>query len=112
MDGANAQAQELGRQIEEERNRREKRKELSEILHQGRTLWTALNYEECLKVLSEALVEFPREPELLKLQEMARHDLEDLQKQRQLGEVRKLLGRQEFAQARKTIDALAKTYPQ
>jgi serine/threonine protein kinase len=112
MDSANSQGQELRRQIEVERNRREKRKKLSEVLHQARTLWTALNYEECLKVLSEGLVEFPRETELLKLQEMARHDLEDLQKQRQLGEVRKLLGRQEFAQARKIIDALAKTYPQ
>ena len=112
MDAANAQGQELRRQIEVERNRREKRKKLSEVLHQARTLWTALNYEECLKVLSEGLVEFPRETELLKLQEMARHDLEDLQKQRQLGEVRKLLGRQEFEQARKIIDALAKTYPQ
>jgi eukaryotic-like serine/threonine-protein kinase len=112
LDSANAQGQELRKQIEEERNRREKRKKLSEVLHQARTLWTALNYEECLKVLSEGLREFPGEPELLKLQEMARHDLEDLKKQRQLGEVRKLLGQQEFAQARKIIDALAKTYPQ
>ena len=112
MDSANAQGQELRRQIEEERNRREKRKKLSEVLHQARTLWTALNYEECLKVLSEGLRESPREPELLKLQEMARHDLEDLQKQRQLGEVRKLLGQQEFARARKIIDALAKSHPQ
>src|SRR5258707_13141606 len=88
-------------------SRREKRKKLSEVLHQARTLWTALNYEECLKVLSEGLVEFPRETELLNLQEMARHDLEDLQKQRQLGEIRKLLGRQEFAQTRKIIDPLA-----
>src|SRR5260370_16500090 len=43
---------------------------------------------------------------------MARHDLEDLQKQRQLSEVRKLLGQQEFARARKIIDALAKSHPQ
>src|SRR5260370_28318083 len=111
LDGANAQGQELRRQIEEERNRREKRKKLGEILHQARTLWTALNYEECLKALSDALREFPREPELLKLQEIARHDLEDLQKQRELGQVRKLLGQQDFAKARKIIDALAKTYP-
>ncbi len=111
LDSANTQGQELRRQIEEERNRREKRKKLSEVLHQARTLWTALNYEECLKVLSEGLREFPREPELLKLQEMARHDLEDLQKQRQLGEVRKLLGQQEFARARKIIEALATSHP-
>ena len=111
LDAANAQGKELLRQIEEERIRREKRKKLSEILHHARTLWTALNYEECLAALSEALREFPGEPELLKLQEMARHDLEDLQKQRQLGEVRKLLGQQDFAKARKIIDVLAKTFP-
>jgi len=112
MDSANAQGQELRRLIEEDRTRREKRKKLSEVLHQARTLWTALNYEECLKVLSEGLREFAGEPELIKLQEMARHDLEDLQKQRQLSEVRKLLGQQEFARARKIIDALAKSHPQ
>ena len=112
LDDANVQAQELRRQLDEERSRREKRKKLGDVLHQARTLWTALNYEECLKVLGDGLREFPGEPELIKLQEMARHDLEDLEKQRQLGEVRKLLGQQEFAQARKIIDALAKKYPQ
>ncbi|HXN50549.1 MAG TPA: protein kinase [Candidatus Acidoferrum sp.] len=112
LDSANAQAKELRRQIDEERNRRERRKKLGEILHQARTLWTALDYDGCLKVISEALKEFPEDPELLKLQEMARHDLEDLSKQRQLGEVRKLLGQLEFAPARKIIEALAKQYPQ
>src|SRR5260370_14077461 len=112
LDSANAQGQELRRPIEEEGNRREKRKKLSEVLHQARTLWTALNYEECLKVLSEGLREFAGELELIKLQEMARHDLEDLQKQRQLSEVRNLLGQQEFARARKIIEALAKSHPQ
>ena len=112
LDGGNPQAQELLRQIDEERNRREKRKKLSEVLHHARTLWTALSYEECLSVLSNALKEYPNEPELLKLQEMTVHDLEDLQKQRQLGEVRKLLGQQEFAEARKRIEELAKKHPQ
>ena len=112
LDSANVRGQELKRQIEEERNRREKRKKLSEVLHHARTLWTALNYEECLQALTEGLREFPAEPELVKLQEMARHDLDDLQKQRRLGEVRKLLGEQDFAEARKVIDGLAKEYPQ
>jgi len=112
LDGANPQAQELLRQIDEERSRREKRKKLSEVLHHARTLWTALSYEECLSVLSNALKEYPNEPELLKLQEMTLHDLEDLQKQRHLGEIRKLLGQQDFAEARKRIEALAKKHPQ
>ena len=112
IDGSNPQAQELRHQIEEEKARREKRKKLSEILHHARTLWTTLNYEECLQVLAEGLREFPHEPELIKLQEMARHDLEDLQKQRQLGEVRKLLGQQEYGRAREIIDSLAAKYTQ
>ena len=112
LDGANSQARELRRQIDDERNRREKRKKLSEVLHQARTLWTALNYEECLSVLAAALKEFQNEPELIKLQEMARHDLEDLQKQRQMGEIRKLLGQQKFGEARKIADDFARKYPQ
>src|SRR5713101_6740039 len=112
MDSANAQGQELRRLIEEDRTRREKRKKLSEVLHQARTLWTALNYEECLKVLSEGLREFAGEPELMKREEMARQDVEGLKKKRELSEVRKLLGQQEFARARKIIDALAKSHPQ
>jgi len=59
-----------------------------------------------LKVLSEGLVEFPRETELLKLQEMARHDLEDLQKQRQLGST-EAARRQEFAQRGRSLTPLA-----
>ena len=112
LDGGNSQAKELRRQIEEERNRRERRKKLSEILHHARTLWTALDYDGCLRTIAEARKEFPDDAELLKLQEMARHDLEDLDKQRQLGEARKLLGQLEFAGARKIIDGLAAKYPQ
>ena len=112
LDAANPQALDLRRQIDDERSRREKRKKLTEILHHARTLWTALNYEECLQVLDEGLREFPHEAEFIKLQQMARHDLEDLQKQRQLGEVRKLLGQQDFAEARKVIDPLAAKYAQ
>ena len=112
LDAANPQAQELRRQIQEEKTRREKRKNLSEILHRARTLWTALNYEECLQVLDEGLREFPREAEFIKLQQMARHDLEDLQKQRQLGEVRRLIAQQDFAQARRVIDPIATKYAQ
>ena len=112
LDSANSQAKELRRQIEEERNRRERRKKLSEVLHHARTLWTALDYDGCLRTIVEALKEFPEDPELLKLQEMARHDLEDLDKQRQLGEARKLLGQLEFAGARKIIDGLVAKYPQ
>ena len=112
LDDANLQAQELKRQIEEERLRREKRKKLGEILHRARTLWTELNYEECLTVLAAALQEFPNDPELKKLQESARTDQAEQQKQRQMAEVRRLLGQQNFAEARKILDVLTKDHPQ
>jgi hypothetical protein len=112
LDDANFQAQELKKQIEEERVRREKRKKLGEILHGARTLWTELKYDECLTVLAAALQEFPNEPELKKLQESARTDQAELGKQRQMAEVRRLLGQQNFADARKILDVLAVEHAQ
>jgi serine/threonine protein kinase len=112
LDDANQQAQELKKQIEEERVRREKRKKLGEILHRARTLWTELNYEECLTVIAAALQEFPNDPELKKLQESAKTDKAELQKQRQMAEVRRLLGQQNFAEARKILDVLITEHPQ
>ncbi len=112
IDDASKQALELKRQIEEEKLRREKRKRLGEILHRARTLWTELNYQECLTVLAEALQEFPNEPELKKLQESARTDQAEQQKQLQMAEVRRLLGQQNFSDARKVLDVLLKEHPQ
>jgi tetratricopeptide (TPR) repeat protein len=112
IDDASKQALELKKQIEEEKLRREKRKRLGEILHRARTLWTELNYQECLTVLAEALQEFPNEPELKKLQESARTDQAEQQKQVQMAEVRRLLGQQNFSDARKVLDVLLKEHPQ
>jgi len=112
LDDANLQAHELKKQIEEERVRREKRKKLGEILHRARTLWTELNYDECLTVLAAALLEFPNDPELKKLQDSARTDQAEQQKQRQMAEVRRLLGQQNFVEARKILDVLLKDHPQ
>jgi eukaryotic-like serine/threonine-protein kinase len=112
LDDANQQAQELKKQIEEERVRREKRKKLGEILHRARTLWTELSYEECLTILAAASQEFPNDPELKKLQESARTDQAEQQKQRQMAEVRRLLGQQNFVEARRILDLLVKDHPQ
>jgi serine/threonine-protein kinase len=112
MDEANIQAKELKKQIEEERVRREKRKKLGEILHRARTLWTELKYDECLSVIAAASQEFPNEPELKKLQESAKTDQAELAKQKQMAEVRRLLGQQNFADARKILDVLIVEHPQ
>ncbi len=112
LDDANPQAKELKKQIEEERVRREKRKKLSEILHRARTLWTELNYDECLTVIAAALQEFPNDPDLKKLQESAKTDQAELQKQKQMAEVRRLLGQQNFLEATKILDVLVTQNPQ
>ena len=112
IDNANAQALELRRQIDDERTRRERRKKLGEILHRARTLWTELNYDECLSVIAAAWQEFPNDPELKKLQESAKSDQAEQQKQRQMAEVRKLLGQQNFAAATAALASLVREYPQ
>lgn len=111
MDSANTQVQDLKRQIDDERSRREKRKKLGEILHRARTLWTELNYDECLSVLAAALEEFPNEPELKKLQETAKTDQAEAQKQRRVAAVRKLMAQQNFAEANQALAALVKEFP-
>ena len=110
LDPANHQARNLDQQIREEQERREKRKRLAEILHRARSLWAELNYHECLAVLTDAQQEFPREPELLKLQETALNDQAEEQKRVRLAEIRKLLGEQRFSEALKVVDELSQNY--
>ena len=69
-------------------------------------------FDECLALLATALQEFPNDSELKKLQETAKADQAEQVKLRQMAEVRKLLGQQNFDGARKALEALAKDYPQ
>jgi eukaryotic-like serine/threonine-protein kinase len=111
LKGEQSAVQELRRQLAEEKGRRERRKELSEAQQRARALWTELKYAECLEALGEALKRFPGESTLLRLQETARQDWEEEKKQQQLQQARKLVGQQQFAQARSILDALAKQFP-
>ena len=78
------------------------------MLARARGLWTELKYDECLALLAEGLKEFPNDPELRSLQETARQDQLEQSKQGGVAEVRKLLGQQKLAEARKALDALTK----
>ncbi|MGC2803731.1 MAG: protein kinase [Candidatus Acidiferrum sp.] len=106
LDSGNAEALELSRQLGEEQSRREKRKQLTELLSRARGLWTELKYDECLALLAEGLKAFPNEPELKSLQETALLDQLEQNKQGNISEVRKLLGQQKLAEARKALEAL------
>jgi eukaryotic-like serine/threonine-protein kinase len=111
LDATHPQALELKRQLAEEKSRRERRKQLSEVAQRARTLWTELKYEECLAMISEGLKSFPNEPELKKLQEAVLADVAEQRKQAQTAEVRKLLGQQRLAEARRALDALIREQP-
>ncbi len=106
------QALELQRQIGEEQNRREKRKQLMDLVNRARGLWTELKYDECLALVAEGLKSFPNEPELKSLQATAREDQLELNKQGNIAEVRKLLGQQKLVEARKALDDLTKAQAQ
>jgi serine/threonine protein kinase len=112
LDASHPQALELKRQIAEEQARRERRKQLSELLHRARSLWTDLKYDECLALTSEGLKTFPNEPELRNLHETARADQAEQKKQGHISEIRKLLGQRKLGEARKGLEILAKDAPQ
>jgi eukaryotic-like serine/threonine-protein kinase len=112
LDASHPQAQDLKRQIAEEQARREKRKQLSELLHRARTFWTDLKYDECLALTSEALKNFPNEPELRNLHETAKADQAEQKKQVHISEIRRLLGQRKLAEARKGLEVLAREQPQ
>jgi len=112
LDPSHPQAAELKRQIEEEQTRRERRKQLSELLHRARELWTDLKYDECLALTSDGLKTFPNEPELRNLHETARADQAEQKKQLHISEVRRLLGQRKLADARKALEVLNSEQPQ
>ena len=106
------QAAELRQQIAEEHARRERRKQLNELLQRARSLWTELKYDECLALLAEGMKAFPNEPELKSLQETARADQREQRKQAQVIDVRRLLGQQKLVEARQALDSLVRELPQ
>jgi eukaryotic-like serine/threonine-protein kinase len=104
-------AAELKKQIQEERERREWRKQLAAAREKARKLWMQSNYAECLAVLDHELKRFPGDPDLVKLRETTQQDLAEEEKQQRLTFARKLLGQQQFAQAMAILDELGQGHP-
>src|SRR6266849_6080900 len=111
LEPGNAPAREQLKQIREERAKRERRKQRDEALHRGRTLWTNLQYEECISLLLTAQKEFPGDSEIAKLLESARQDQADQQRQSLLTEARNLLSTQRYDDALRTLDRLFERFP-
>jgi serine/threonine protein kinase len=97
----------LKRQVLEERTRRERRRRFSEFVQRARGLWLELKHEECLRMVKEALGEFPGEKELLDLQAAASEDWVEQEKQKRVEQARKLLGQQRFVEAREVLETWA-----
>src|SRR5216683_2896277 len=111
IDPGNAAAREQLKQIREERIRRERRKQRDEALHRARTLWTNLQYEECISLLIAAQKQFPGDSEITKLLESARQDQTEQQRQSLLTEARNLLSAQRFDDSLRALDLLLERYP-
>jgi eukaryotic-like serine/threonine-protein kinase len=111
MDPSNSAAQGLLQQIRNEQTRRERQVRLAEALRRARTLWTNLQYEECISVLLDAQKEFPGESEIARLLSTAREDHAEHQRQSLLGEARKLLSAQRFEETLKALDGLLERFP-
>ncbi len=107
----NQDAQSLRKQIAEEKDRREKRRHLTDGVQRVRQLWTGQQFDEALKLLGELDRSFPGEAEVAKLLEAVRADQSQDEIQKALGEARKLLGAQSFNEALGTLDRLLQRHP-
>ena len=107
----NPQAQKLKKQIAEERERRAKRQRLLDTMQQARGLWTQQKFDECIVVLESLKKDFPEEGEIDKLLETVRADKAEQEKHEKLGQARKLLGEQKFAESLSVLDSLLDRYP-
>lgn len=111
IDPGNAAAREQLKVIKEERSRRERRKQRDVTLHRARTLWTNLQYDECINLLVEGLKQFPGDAEITKLLDSARQDQAEQQRQSILTDARNLLSAQKFDEALHVLDELLERFP-
>jgi len=111
LEADNPQVQELKRQIQEEKARREKKRLFGDRLQRARNLWTQQKFAECMGLLTELDKEFPNEPEVQSLLTSARADQSEAEKQAHLSEARNLLGEQKFSESLAILDTLLELNP-
>ena len=100
LEPSNKAAKALRLEVLKEKAERQRRLHLLEVMQQARSLWTLQKYEECIHLLTQLEVEFPREEEVLRLLETAREDQAERRRQ-VLQQARSLLalGRHEACRA-------------
>lgn len=107
----NPLAHALQKQIEEQIAQREARKHLADTLQRARKLWADQKVEECIALLSDAQKEFPSEPEIARLMEVAKQEHADQRRRKLLADAKALLADQRFDEAIAATEAVAKEYP-
>jgi serine/threonine-protein kinase len=110
IEAGGKEAQELKKQLDEEKVRRETRKRLLDSMQQARNLWTQQKYDECIKILTTLQKEFPSEAEVSKLLETVREDQAEQEKHQKLAEAKSLLSEQRFADALGVLEPVLQRY--
>lgn len=111
MDPGNEDARNHLKQIREERNRRETRKQRDSLLQRARVLWSSMQYEDCVNLLNSLDKQFPNDAEVTRFLEAARQDQAEQRRQVLLVEVREQLKAAQFGEALKSLDAFFGQFP-
>ena len=107
----NGRAKELQGQVLAERAERQRRATLVEKTQEARGLWTQLDYEGSIAILSRLQKEFPGEEEVQRLLITVREDQAEQHRQKTLGTARNYLAVGNHAQSRVLLGDLQKQFP-
>ena len=111
LEPANKQAAVLQQQVLVEKAERLRRLRLLERMLEARGLWTQLNYDGCIAILSELQREFPGEEEVQRLLDTVQEDQAEQHRQRTLEGARNHLAVGNFAESRALLLNLQKQFP-
>jgi len=111
VEPANRQARDLQQQVLAEKAERQRRLRLQEKLKEARGLWTQLQYDSCIGILSELQKEFPGEEEVQRLLDTIREDQAEQHRQKTLEGARNLSAAGSYAESRALLIDLQKQFP-
>ena len=111
LEPANKQAAVLQQQVLVEKAERLRRLRLLERMQEARGLWTQLNYDGCIEILSELQKEFPAEEEVQRLLDTVREDQAEQHRQKTLEGARNHLAVGNFAESRALLVDLQQQFP-
>ena len=111
LDPSNEVARDHLKHLRDERERRELRRQRDTLFQRARTLWTNLQYEDCISLLLSLDKQFPDDLEILKFLDAAREDQAEQQRQAFLVDIRNLLSTEQFETALKSLDTFLAKFP-